>query len=54
MQTGQRAYSAIERKRRRRQWQRQNSRRISKRRRTSAKDRLMAMRQRGELPPTHR
>ena len=49
MQTGQRAYSGIERKRRRRQWRQQNSGRISKRRRTSAKDRLQAMRQRGEL-----
>ena len=50
MQTGQRAYSSIERKQRTKLHQRRNSGPISKKRRTAAKNRLHAMRLRGELP----
>ena len=41
-QVGNRAYNQIERKQKQRQWEDRNSGRISKKRLTSAKDKMMA------------
>ncbi len=48
MQTGNRAYSGIERKRKRRQMKRSNKG-ATKARRRSSKDRMMALRHKGQL-----
>ena len=50
MQTGNRAYSGIERKRKRRQMKRSNKGGVTKARRRSSKDRMMALRHKGQLP----
>lgn len=47
---GQRAYGPIERKKKKRTWQRQNSGKISKKVAVAHQNRLRSLRMRGEIP----